>query len=367
MARAFSLSASHGYYEADMAPAAFFGGQPNGTHAYYSGEVDRDLPASMLAELRPLEAALIARDPTRASVNLWLGKAPVAAPCHYDGYHNAYAQLHGAKRFILAPPGAWPLLRAFPFLHPSHAQCQEALRLAGTACTAAEASWTASLAAAGAGTVVLRRGDVLYLPPMWFHETLALAESDARTESAGTNPESDAHSERGTAESGGGAQAAASAAISVNGWVEGDEGAAAAELFALERPPLMRGDAARAEATAALVAALSAAAVGNGSLLVERVWHERYEALVASGRLPAQMSGEVECARLSAWRTTLEARPATRTWLRAAARLAAERLSDETRTTWLANLAELVAAERLGLPAVGAFWRASARCISAQL
>jgi hypothetical protein len=97
MARAFSLSASHGYSEADMAPAAFFGGQPNGTHAYYSGEVDRDLPASMLAELRPLEAALIARDPTRASVNLWLGKAPVAAPCHYDGYHNACARAQRAN------------------------------------------------------------------------------------------------------------------------------------------------------------------------------------------------------------------------------------------------------------------------------
>ena len=48
------------------------------------------------------------------------------APCHFDGYHNAFAQLHGTKRLLLLPPSAAPLLRPFPFLHPSHAQCQAA-------------------------------------------------------------------------------------------------------------------------------------------------------------------------------------------------------------------------------------------------
>ena len=40
---------------------------------------------------------------------------------------DAVAQLSGSKRFLLAPPSAWPLVRVFPFLHPSHAQCQRDL------------------------------------------------------------------------------------------------------------------------------------------------------------------------------------------------------------------------------------------------
>ena len=90
--------------------------------------------------------------PSRSSVNLWLGRAGGVAPCHYDGYHNAFAQLHGRKRLLVAtpnpnpnpnpsphrhrhpdpnphpnpkqvaPPAASALLRPFPFLHPSHAQ-----------------------------------------------------------------------------------------------------------------------------------------------------------------------------------------------------------------------------------------------------
>lgn len=78
-------------------------------------------------------------------------------------------QLSGRKRWLLAPPSAWPWLRAFPFLHPCHAQCQARLDQLGAA----------DLAAAGVRSVELERGDVLYLPPLWFHETEALSERGA--------------------------------------------------------------------------------------------------------------------------------------------------------------------------------------------
>ena len=43
-----------------------------------------------------------------SAVNLWLGRAGGVAPCHYDGYHNAFAQLHGRKRLLVATPNPNP-------------------------------------------------------------------------------------------------------------------------------------------------------------------------------------------------------------------------------------------------------------------
>ena len=59
-------------------------------------------------------------------MNLWWTQGGTVAPCHYDGFHNIYVQLRGRKRFVLVPPAAaHRRLRFFPFLHPSHAQCQD--------------------------------------------------------------------------------------------------------------------------------------------------------------------------------------------------------------------------------------------------
>ena len=92
---------SHNYSEVAMATKDVFYASSSSSaassYAYYSGEVERDLPAPLLEALRPLEAALIARRPTYASVNLWLGSKPVVAPCHYDAYHNAMVQLSWRK------------------------------------------------------------------------------------------------------------------------------------------------------------------------------------------------------------------------------------------------------------------------------
>lgn len=133
---------------------------------YYSGEIER-FGEWALRDISPFEE-LIQLRPERSSINVWLGHAGVAAHCHYDGYHNFYVQLHGHKRFLILPPTAWRELHVYPFLHPSHAQCQanlsnpaEAARLPGLAGTAA---WQADL----------QPGDMLYLPPLFFHHVEAL-------------------------------------------------------------------------------------------------------------------------------------------------------------------------------------------------
>ena len=193
--------------------------------------------------LEPLVASLVSLYPQHSSANLWLGRAGVVAPCHYDGYHNAFAHLHGRKRLRLAPPSASALVQPFPFLHPSHGQCQ-----AHT--LPPEASIDADL----------HPGDVLYLPPLWFHEATALSD----------------------------------AVVSINGWSDCDEARVAAELFALRGRSAPRGVATR---LTGLLRALPDRTLGDAAALGRRVWAERYAPLVAIAELPAPpLSPPLDCA-----------------------------------------------------------------------
>ena len=383
MARAgLTRAPAHAYSEADLPTRSFFASHSH--YRYYSGEVERDLPKSMLAELRPLESALIARNPSHASVNLWLGASPVVAPCHYDAYHNAAVQLAGSKRWMIAPPSAWPVLRPYPFLHPSHAQCQVSL-------DSIEAD---ALAALGGMSAPLAPGDLLYLPPLWFHETLALSEEGA---------------------------------VGINGWVACEESDAAAALFALRRPRLTlqarldadgsvsgsggggtgggggAGSTGVGVAAALLVRSLSSEVFGNAGALVARVWSERYATLEAGrgwqdgnangGEAPHKLPSALplQCAELREWdeawgdRDVAELsaashavprptagvgaraavtvqREAVGSWARKAAQIALSGLGEDTRGTWVANLAELVAAEQVGVGAIAEFWRILHQC-----
>jgi hypothetical protein len=359
---------SHNYSEATMHTRDVFASQGSASGAvytYYSGEVERDLSLPLQESIRPLERALIARNPRRASVNLWLGASPVVAPCHYDAYHNAVVQIYGRKRWLLAPPTAWALLRPYPFLHPCHAQCQQPLSTLGTGAREAAGVWS----------VELRRGDVLYVPPLSFHETKA-------------------RSAEGT--------------IAINGWVGCEESNAAAAIFELPRPPgptsaalapeaapeagaptalgnrnmpgTVKGQptaaaAAASESAATLVLALSQRTFGSAWQLAEHVWSERYQSLVSEGTLAVDeavpsaldcktlLSSPVHSAAVVDAHGGGDARHGeVLVWAERAARLAQVHLSDGTRGTWLANLAELVVAERISMRGVGRFWRDLQRC-----
>jgi hypothetical protein len=135
---------------------------------YYSGEADQ-WGDWVLDDVEPFEH-LLALNPSVSSINLWVGQAGVRAHCHYDGYHNFYAQVVGRKRFTLLPPTAWPVLRPYPFLHPSHAQCQTNI--------SATTTDRAALARAGLVEIDLAPGDLLYLPPLYFHEVEAVRRTE---------------------------------------------------------------------------------------------------------------------------------------------------------------------------------------------
>lgn len=133
-----------------------------GRYLYFTGDIEQ-LGDWAWSEVMPMKELLVL-NPTHSSVNVWIGQPHVIAHCHYDGYHNFYAQLYGRKKFTLFSPTHWPGLHPYPFLHPSHAQCQVNLSNAVN-----DVIRFPSLKEVTPLEVILEPGDLLYLPPLWFH------------------------------------------------------------------------------------------------------------------------------------------------------------------------------------------------------
>lgn len=134
---------------------------------YFSGDIDQ-LGDWAYSEIQPIQELLLP-NPKRSSINAWIGQPHVIAHCHYDGYHNFYAQLYGIKKFTLFRPTNWPGLYPYPFLHPSHAQAQV------NASSEEDVEAFGLVRRVEAMEVVLGPGDLLYIPPLWFHEVESLS------------------------------------------------------------------------------------------------------------------------------------------------------------------------------------------------
>ena len=96
--------------------------------------------------------------------NLWLASAGTTAATHFDLSHNLFFQAAGTKKFVLAPPSAHRHLRLHPSWHGSHLAAQSR-------------PGSHALARLGAVEATLAAGDVLYLPPGWFHSVTSLTQS----------------------------------------------------------------------------------------------------------------------------------------------------------------------------------------------
>lgn len=124
-------------------------------------------------------------------VLLWMGGDGATASPHYDMVHNFYVQLKGRKRFVLAPPAAGRrLLHQHPRLHPSARNSQLYLRddcrnvaadlpfadpaFPALNCLSRRPAFAGPL---DARVVTLSPGDVLYLPPFWWHYVSAVGPS----------------------------------------------------------------------------------------------------------------------------------------------------------------------------------------------
>ena len=88
---------------------------------------------------------------------LWMGSGGLAAHTHYDSSHNVFAHLWGEKTFFLSPHSESKGDPAYPFLHPGTRLSQ------GPPMDKDSAQMVASLVP----------GDMLYLPPFWWHTVMA--------------------------------------------------------------------------------------------------------------------------------------------------------------------------------------------------
>jgi hypothetical protein len=159
-----------------------------------AGECAAGMPLSLTMEMGPrfgglwgdLEATGFrdfgVSDHAEPTVNMWIASAGTTTAAHYDSYHNFFTQLNGTKRFFLMPPSAAVALYAFPRLHPSYRQSQVDLtmqsndprlkedfpRMADLVKTL-HGRGSKSSSSMDAMVVDLEPGDVLYVPPYWFH------------------------------------------------------------------------------------------------------------------------------------------------------------------------------------------------------
>lgn len=363
LARLPTIQRAASYAENDTATAAEVlgvggggpGGAAGGVWRYYTGP----LPRALEADVQPI-GELLRLNPAKASVNLWLGGAGVVAPCHADGYYNSFAQLVGRKRFTLLPPRAWEAVRPFPFLHPSQAQCQawgqlhEALhRGDGGEGGGDDDARLREALRRDALTVELEPGDVLWLPPLWWHHVEALSPS-----------------------------------VSVNAWTAPAEEDVAQALVAVPLPPHLPLPLRRAERDGlrearareyirvvlrGIAAARSADAaqddVDGAVRFIQRVVGARYRDLLDSGALPAAddpavaglpllraACGAVDDARRRRGSGGGDAQFADEV------RRVALMLPEETSEHWLANWVELLAAKLVGSAHAGALLQRIAQC-----
>ena len=103
-------------------------------------------------------------------INCRWGSRGLIAEAHYDGGRNFVAMLKGAKRYMLLPPSDCKNLYLWPKGHPEGRH--------------ARADWSnldidkyPDMQKAKATEVILRAGEVLYIPSYWFHYIISLTGS----------------------------------------------------------------------------------------------------------------------------------------------------------------------------------------------
>lgn len=212
----------HGYIWQDMDVAAMFDSaaplassgaatRPPPRYQYFTGEV----PAAAADDVRLSDLAIdrIGHGSDAMSRGmLWMGSAGVTAQTHHDRSYNLFAQIVGRKAFYLLPPTQWKTLNMHPSYHGSRRQSQKKFSLrpaseeelsgAGHGRSVDERLGTnleCSLSSSeedicqrshthsrdhpsntsqqvGTGMeIFLNPGDVLYIPPFWFHTVVSLS------------------------------------------------------------------------------------------------------------------------------------------------------------------------------------------------
>ena len=117
----------------------------------------RERILSDLSPLDPLGIAAGTSEPKVDIVKLWVQSRDSVTHAHYDWDHNMFTQLVGTKRVWLWPPSQGTLAAMRPFPPPHSEDRQSQLDVPHVEVPPSH-------------EVVLAPGDLLYLPPLWWHQ-----------------------------------------------------------------------------------------------------------------------------------------------------------------------------------------------------
>lgn len=130
-------------------------------------------------------------------MRLWMSTQGVTATPHYDMEHNYFLQLNGSKKFILSSPIHYDVFEPYSFLHPCWRQSQH-LELLNTSLIRSSSKFSEKKRSkkkdivseppnscqinemnsshSSVHEIILRPGQLLYIPPFHFHSVTALDE-----------------------------------------------------------------------------------------------------------------------------------------------------------------------------------------------
>ena len=143
-------------------------GEPfDGYYYYSSGGIEMLKLSDTIYSEGSLKTLTFPTHNELGQVNFWFGKENVTAYTHYDTSQNLHAMVYGQKTFLLFPPSSYSELNLYPCLHQFYRQVHTNVLDADVA----ESLQTKPL------EVVLYQGEVLYIPPYWFHCVITMETS----------------------------------------------------------------------------------------------------------------------------------------------------------------------------------------------
>jgi jumonji domain-containing protein 7 len=135
-------------------------------------DVQKDIPWARIALQQAPEA-----------INLWIGNSRSVTSLHKDNYENIYVQITGQKHFVLLPPLCYPCVNERPLRPASYVRNAEGgLEIKEEqeddvvwACWDPDAECDEQIESeysrlARPIRVTLGKGDMLYLPRLWYHK-----------------------------------------------------------------------------------------------------------------------------------------------------------------------------------------------------
>lgn len=130
---------------------------------YAPQEITETFSPTLYNEIQPTGFFNVKPSAGKQHVTLWLQSRGVTTQIHFDLDENFHLQILGNKRFLLVPPSQHEKLYLYPRIHPSYRRSQADLEAVDLE------RYPRFAEVEGALEVTLKPGDMLYIPPLWFH------------------------------------------------------------------------------------------------------------------------------------------------------------------------------------------------------